>query len=156
MKKLIIVSDSHGNRQALDALDGIFAESDCIVHLGDTSSDGRYIYNKFPDRTVVINGNCDILSVGEKEKIIRLEGVNIFACHGHAYSVKSTLSRLAKRAKELDCKIALYGHTHDAREDEIDGVTLLNPGTLSRYSQKSYLYLVINGDKFTQKIVRID
>lgn len=156
MKKIIVVSDSHGNRQALDSLDPIFAESDIIIHLGDTSSDGGYIRKNYPDKTYVLNGNCDIMSVGEKEQIINCEGVNIFCCHGHMYSVKTTLARLAKRAKELDCKIALYGHTHDAREDEIDGVTLINPGTLSRYSQKSYAYLVINGDKFTQKIVRIN
>ena len=156
MKKIVVVSDSHGNRQALDSLDGIFAESDLIIHLGDTSSDGGYIRNKYPDKTVVINGNCDFISVGDKERVIKIEDVNIFACHGHAYSVKSTLSRLALRAKELDCKIALYGHTHEALESETGGVTLLNPGTLSRYSSKSYLYLVINGDKFTQKIVRIN
>ena len=156
MKKIVVISDSHGNRQALDGLDTIFLESDLIIHLGDTSSDGNYIRSKYPDKTVVINGNCDFVSVGEKEKVISIEGVNIFACHGHMYSVKSTLSRLAARAKELECNIALYGHTHNAREDEIDKVTLLNPGTLSRYSGKSYLYLVVNGDKFTQKIVRID
>ena len=156
MKTIVVVSDSHGNRQALDALDGIFAESDLIVHLGDTSSDGGYIRSKYPGKTEVINGNCDFISVGEKEKVINCEGINILACHGHAYSVKTTLARLAKRAKELDCRLALYGHTHEAKETEIDGVTLLNPGNLSRYSQKSYLYLVINGDKFTQKIVRID
>ena len=156
MKKIIVVSDSHGNRQAIDSLDPIFAESDLIIHLGDTSSDGGYIRKNYPDKTVVINGNCDIMSVGEKEKILNCEGVNIFCCHGHIYSVKSTLVRLAQRAKELGCALALYGHTHDAREDEIDGVTLINPGTLSRYSQKSYAYLVINGNKFTQKTVRIN
>lgn len=156
MKKITVVSDSHGNRQALDNLNGIFAESDYIIHLGDTSSDGNYIANKFPEKTVVINGNCEFMSVGQKEKILDIGGVKIFACHGHLYSVKTTLSRLTQRAKELDCKIALYGHTHDAREDEIDGITLLNPGTLSRYSAKSYLYLVINDGKFTQKIVRTD
>ena len=156
MKTVVVVSDSHGNRQALDGLAQIFAESDMIVHLGDTSSDGGYIRSIYPDKTVVINGNCDFMPVGEKEKILNIEGVNILCCHGNAYSVKSTLSRLAERAKELDCKIALYGHTHDAKESEIDGVTLLNPGTLSRYSQKSYMYLVINNGAFTQKIVRIN
>ena len=156
MKKIVVVSDSHGNRKALDELDIIFAECDCIIHLGDTSSDGGYIRKKYPDKTVVINGNCDMFGLGENEKVISFEGVNIFACHGHLYSVKSTLSRLAKRAKELDCTLALYGHTHDAKESEIDGLTLINPGTLSRYSQKSYLYLVINGDAFTHKIVWIN
>ena len=134
MKTIIVISDSHGNRQALDGLDGIFSESDYIIHLGDTSADGNYIRSRFPDKTFVINGNCEMFSCGVKEKVINIEGVKIFACHGHLYSVKTTLARLAKKAKELGCDIALYGHTHDAREDEIDGVTLLNPGTLSRYS----------------------
>ena len=154
MKTIVVVSDSHGNRQALDGLDGIFSESDYIIHLGDTSADGNYILCKYPDKTTVINGNCEIFSVGESEKILNIDSVRIFACHGHMYSVKSTLSRLAKKAKELGCDIALYGHTHCAREDEINGVTLLNPGTLSHYAQTSYLYLVINNGKFTQKIVR--
>ena len=156
MTKIIVISDTHGNRRAIDGLDGLFAESDLIIHLGDTSADGNYIYGKYPDKTFVLNGNCEIFSVGENEKILDIGGVRILACHGHLYSVKTTLVKLAERAKELDCRIALYGHTHEARESEIDGVTLLNPGTLSRYADKSYLYLVINEGKFTQKIVRIN
>ena len=41
MKTVVIVSDSHGNRQAIDRLDAVFSESDCVIHLGDTSSDGN-------------------------------------------------------------------------------------------------------------------
>ncbi len=156
MTKITVVSDSHGNRRTIDGLDGIFSESDLIIHLGDTSSDGNYILGKYPHKTHVLNGNCEIFACGENEKILNIEGVKILACHGHLYSVKTTLHKLAQRAKELDCRIALYGHTHDARESEIDGVTLLNPGTLSRYAEKSYLYLVVNEGKFTQKIVRIN
>ncbi len=84
------------------------------------------------------------------------EGIKIFACHGHLYSVKTTLARLAKRAKELGCQVALYGHTHEARESVIDGVTLLNPGSLSRYADKSYLYLIVNDGKITYKTVRVN
>lgn len=156
MKTVVVLSDTHGFRRGIDELEQIFAESDYIVHLGDTSSDGSYIRTKFPDKTVVINGNCDIPSFGEDEKVLEIEGVKIFLCHGHRYSVKSTLLRLAARAKELGCSLALYGHTHSAREDEIDGVTLINPGSGTRYGQRSYLYLVVNGDKTTYKSVRIN
>lgn len=155
MKKITVVSDSHGNRRALDGLDGIFSESDIVIHLGDTSSDGSYIRAKFP-HTVLINGNCDPAKLGADEEVIQVEQVKIFACHGHLYSAKSTLSRLAQRAKELGCQIALYGHTHRAREDFIDGVTLINPGALYRYGEKSYLYLVVNGEKFTTKTVPLN
>lgn len=155
MKTAVVVSDTHGFRRGLDELDGIFAENDIIIHLGDTSSDGGYIRSRYPEKTHVLNGNCDLSKIGEDEEIIQIENVKIFACHGHLYSVKSTLARLAKRAKELDCSVALYGHTHRAREDEIDGVLLLNPGCGTRYSARSYLYLIINGDKITYKTVTL-
>lgn len=156
MKTIVAVSDTHGNRQIFGKLDGIFAESDLIIHLGDTSSDGSLIRSIYPDKTRLLNGNCDIPKLGENESVIEVEDLKIFACHGHMYSVKSTLLKLAARAKELGCQIALYGHTHTAREDEIDGVTLLNPGSCTRYGGNSYLYLVINGKKAVHKIVRLD
>lgn len=156
MKKITVVSDTHGNIAAIQKLYPIFAESDMIIHLGDTSGDGSYLRGLLPDKTVVINGNCDLTSLGDDERVISVEGVKIFACHGHRYSVKSTLSRLALKAHNEGCKIALYGHTHAAREDEIEGVTLLNPGCGTRYGARSYLYLVVNGEKFTYKIVPIN
>lgn len=155
MKKIVVLSDTHGYRKGIEELDGIFAESDIIIHLGDTSADGSIIRAKYPNKTFVINGNCDPLPIGEDEEVIEVENVRIFACHGHRYSVKTTLTRLAERAKELGCKIALYGHTHRAREDEIDGIILLNPGAGTRYFTRSYLYLVINGDKIVSKCVTL-
>lgn len=155
MKTVTVISDTHGNRGLFEKLDGIFAESGYIIHLGDTSADGYFISKKYPEKTVIINGNCDPMKLGDNEKVLNIEGVKIFACHGHRYGVKQSLVKLAARAKELGCNIALYGHTHDAREDVIDGVTLLNPGTGSRYSQQSYIYLVINGGKAVHKIVQI-
>ena len=154
MKTVTILSDTHGNRRAIDNLENILNESDYIIHLGDTSGDGSYIHKKHGDKTYLVNGNCDPLKLGENELIIEIEGVKIFATHGHLYSAKATLLKLALRAKELGCNICLYGHTHSAREDEFEGVTLINPGCMTRYSQNSYCYLVINGEKFTAKIVQ--
>lgn len=153
MKSVFVLSDTHGNRRAIDNLTPIMAESDYIIHLGDTSQDGNYIRTRFPDKTYVINGNCDLMKSGENEIVLTVENVNIFACHGHLFSVKSTLERLAARAAELDCKLALYGHTHRAAERDVNGVKTVNPGTLSRYSENSYAYIVINGDKIVVKTV---
>lgn len=152
MKTLIAVSDSHGNRAALEKLFPIFSESDYIFHLGDTSSDGSFIRRSFPDKTYLINGNCDFERLGEKELTLQIEDVRIFACHGDAYGVKYGYDRLAYRAKELDCSVALFGHTHCATERELDGVLLFNPGTTKKYTQGTYLYLVINGNKAVGKI----
>lgn len=155
MKTAVIISDTHGNMRQITALYGIFRECDYIIHLGDTSGDGARIKKEFGDKTILVNGNCDPVKLGENEVILNIEGVKILATHGHLYSAKTTLNKLYMRGNEKNCRIVLYGHTHRAREDEIDGVTLINPGNLSRYSQNSYCYLVINGDKFVSKIVSI-
>lgn len=139
----------------LNKLYGVFGESDLIIHLGDTSSDGSRLRADFPDKTVLLNGNCDPVKLGDDEKVIEVENLRIFATHGHLYSAKTTLTKLAKRAKELGCAIALYGHTHCAREDEVDGVKLINPGNFYRYSQNGYCYLVVNGENAACKLVEI-
>ena len=153
MKTAVIISDTHGNMPKITSLYGIFEECDYIVHLGDTSGDGARIKKDFPGKAILINGNCDPVKLGENETILSIENVRIFATHGHLYSAKTTLTKLYMRGKEENCGLILYGHTHRAREEEIDGVTLINPGNLSRYSQNSYCYLVISGDKITSKIV---
>jgi hypothetical protein len=155
MKKIVVISDTHGNIPAMEKLVDIFNESDYIIHLGDTSSDGMRIKKQYPDKTFIVNGNCDIYRLGEKEMVLQVEGVKLFICHGEAYNVKKGLETLAKRAKELDCRIALYGHTHTPSEDKIGNIRLFNPGTLSRYSTNTYLYLVINDNRVTGKIVEL-
>lgn len=156
MTTIVVLSDTHGNRRDIESLFPVMEESDMIIHLGDTSQDGSFILAKFPNKTYLLNGNCDIFKAGENELVLEVEGVKIFACHGHLYSVKSTPVKLVKRAKELDCAVALYGHTHTACEKEIDGVLTVNPGTMSKYARKSYCYLVINGNKAVAKTVYCD
>lgn len=155
MTTIVVLSDSHGNRRSIEQLFPVMEESDIIIHLGDTSQDGSFIKAKFPDKTYLLNGNCDIMRAGENELTLEVEGLKLFACHGHLYSVKSTQQKLVNRAKELGCAVALYGHTHSAFEEEIDGVLTINPGTMSRYSNKSYCYLVINGNKAVAKTVAV-
>ncbi len=156
MKTITVVSDSHGNRAALDKLNGVFSECDYIIHLGDTSGDGAYIKKQFPGKTYVLNGNCDIVPVGEKELELQIEGVRLLACHGDRYGVKYTTERLRARAEERGCTVALFGHTHKPLELAEGNVTLYNPGTLSRYGRKTYLYLVVNGGKAVGKIAELD
>ncbi len=155
MTTFVIVSDSHRNRAALNALRDVFSECDYIVHLGDFSSDGAYVKNMYSDKTIIINGNCDIDKLGVDEYVLQAEGVSILMCHGHRYGVKQTLEKLLSAAKENSCGVALYGHTHRACSETIDGIKLINPGSLSRYGEQSYCYMVVHKGKVTEKIVRV-
>lgn len=152
MKKITVVSDTHGNIAAIQKLFPVFAESDYIIHLGDTSSDGQVIRREFPDKTYLLNGNCDLSKLGESELVLEVEGVKIFACHGDRYGVKHGYDRIAYKAEQEGCRVALFGHTHAPIEKTVGSVMLFNPGTLRRYVANTYLYLVINGDKAVGKI----
>ena len=155
MKKIIVVSDSHGNVSAVEGLRPLIAENDIFVHLGDGAQDIRAITAEFPEKVYFCGGNCDFFTAYPTEGVMEVEGVRIFYCHGHRYGVKNSLDTLAQVAKSRDCDIALYGHTHEAKITQIDGVTLVNPGTL-RYALDrggSYCYLVVNGSKFTPVLV---
>lgn len=152
MKTVVIVSDSHGKRATLQKLYPLFGENDLVVHLGDGSSDMRDFARIYPDKTYVLKGNCDF-SYGKDEIVIEEEGIRVLCCHGHRYGVKSGLSRLAKHAKELNCTVALYGHTHRADIQTVDGVLCINPGALGSYVSPSYCYLVLHKEKATPTVV---
>ena len=122
MKTLIAVSDTHGHKENLNALSQIFEECDYIVHLGDGRADMREISEKYPEKTYVLKGNCDLCG-GLKEAEIQIEGVKIFACHGDLYRVKSEPFTLAEEAKRRGASVALYGHTHRAAVHRADGCT---------------------------------
>ena len=155
MKKLIVISDSHGNARAVESLLPLIAENDYVVHLGDGAADMREIRAQYPEKVYACCGNCDFFSPIPEEGVLEVEYLRILYCHGHRYRVKSDLTALAKATKERGCEIALYGHTHRAEITEIDGVTLINPGSFKRPIGEggSYCYLVINKDKYTPVLV---
>lgn len=154
MKTFLILSDSHGRRGAFDKIKPLFAENDYIVHLGDGSSDCRELFARYPEKTYICKGNCDF-SYGAEEYVIEAEGLSLFVCHGHRYGVKSGLKKLAARARERGCEIALYGHTHRASIETVDGVLCINPGAAGSYSEPSYCYLVLHNGKATPTIVSL-
>ncbi len=153
MKTFIIISDSHGRAGAVERVQRLFSENDFIIHLGDGSGDMRPVMGEFPEKTRVMKGNCDFY-FGEDECVIEAEGVRVFCCHGHKYGVKHGLERLVARAKELDCTVALYGHTHIADIKDVDDVLCVNPGSVGDYAEPTYCFMAIHRGNVTATIVR--
>lgn len=152
MKKIVVLSDTHGNVSGLEKIRNILAENDAVIHCGDGYKDLDY----FPEikEKHCVKGNCDGLN--RDEKIIEIEGKKVLILHGHNHGVKSGIERLRYYAMEKGVNVVFYGHTHKASIVEADGITFINPGNLSKYSaSNSYCYVVINGDKLTPVIVQI-
>ncbi|MBR5501877.1 MAG: metallophosphoesterase [Oscillospiraceae bacterium] len=131
MKRLLVLSDSHGSATDLAAICALHPEADRIVFLGDGEEDIELLQLSFPElKPLSVRGNNDFYSSHPYEDVLVLGGARIFYTHGHRYGVKGGLARLAAEAKSRGCGIALYGHTHEARCDKIDGVYLINPGAV--------------------------
>ena len=151
MIKITVLSDTHGNLTDIDKLLTIMSESDFVFHLGDHFDDMRNVYSQLKHKLYRVHGNCDWGS--NKELVLPIGEHNFLITHGDLYGVKSGFDRIVKRAKEENCSVVLYGHTHVADVRKQDGVLLINPGTLSKYStKKSFCYIIVNGDKITPVI----
>lgn len=152
--KICIFSDSHGF--AGNMIKAVNLEKpDAVFFLGDGESDIAEIETKFPDLPAyIVRGNCDFRSNRESTMIVTLDGVKIYATHGHLSDVKydPRLEMLASQAREAGADIALFGHTHRQNLSENLGVTLLNPGTAGRGWYPGYAVLTINEGRFRAEL----
>ena len=79
-------------------------------------------------------------------QILKIDNIIIFMAHGHRHDVYDTTYHLRREAQTIGAKIALYGHTHVAQCEYIDGIYVMNPGSISRprLGAKSYGFIDID------------
>ena len=130
--RILIFSDSHRDVESCADVITRIVGVDMIFHAGDHASDAAQIAARFPHIPVrSVLGNCDF-SQAPKELVITAEDKKILLTHGHLYNVKNDYeySSLMRRASELNCDCAVFGHTHEGLCDIKGGITLLNPGSI--------------------------
>ena len=130
--KILVLSDSHGTLSSME--NAVERERpDYIFHLGDCQRDARQLETFYPEIPLLsVPGNCDRPLPDARLTLLReFGGVRILLTHGHAYGVKGGLLRLELAAREAGARVALFGHTHRACCEDLDGLWLLNPGACS-------------------------
>jgi putative phosphoesterase len=128
----MVLSDTHGNYPlAIRAVDQA-GTVDCIIHLGDEMADACIIESIAGVPLIMVPGNCDPTTTAPRELLQTLAGKRFFITHGDLYHVKSGLSRLHRKALEEKVEVVLYGHTHVASIELIDGIFFINPGCLAK------------------------
>lgn len=129
MKKILVLSDSHGDvNNMILAVKSV--QPDMIIHLGDCWSDAQELRMEFPEIPMEqVPGNCDC-SQEFQERELLIEGKRVFICHGHTLNVKAGYLNLQYEAEEREVDAALFGHTHQVFYDLHNGITYLNPGSI--------------------------
>ena len=151
--KVCVFSDSHGCSANLVKAVKTEEPSLCFF-LGDGEKDVQILEKRFPSLPVYsVRGNCDLRSEQPRQICCVMGGVRFFATHGHLFNVKydPSLSELLQEAKGAD--VVLFGHTHTALRESRDGMEILNPGSIGRYTRPSYGIIMI-GDGEIQTEIR--
>lgn len=146
MAKWIIVSDNHTEKGILFDVINQYDDVDVALHLGDsefTYDDSELSYFQR------VKGNTDFYPEFPNDLTVRDNGINAYVTHGHLFQANQSRERLAATAKSKGCQFAFYGHTHVAKYELIDGIHVINPGSISQSRsniEETYAELVINDD----------
>ncbi len=148
--KILIVSDTHRKNENLKKVLERESPIDMMIHLGDAEG-SEELYRKWlpvTTRLIVMKGNNDFFSNLESEKEVRIGRNLCLLTHGHYYNVSLDTELLRKEAKARSFDVAMFGHTHRPFLETEDGVTLLNPGSLSypRQEGRRPTYMIMDVD----------
>lgn len=145
---ILLISDIHGSlfyaRKAIEAFEREKAR--LIAILGDELYHGARnplpeeynpkgvaeLLNGYSDKIIAVRGNCDsevdemVLDypIMSTYSTILYESRRIFLTHGHIYN-ENNLPKLSKG------DVFVYGHTHIPKAENIDGIYVINPGSIS-------------------------
>ena len=132
--KVLILSDSHGNTYNVRAALAKHPDAGHIIFLGDGERDFEYLAGDIGTRPLtMVCGNCDFGSQLNDKELVRISGNLVYCVHGHKQFVKYGLDSLMKEAEETGASLALFGHTHEQYTDYIDGLHIMNPGSINEY-----------------------
>lgn len=147
--KILIVSDSHGDREVLVELKKRYASQvEQMFHCGDselTADDSIW------DSFAVVGGNMDYDTGYPLQEVVTLGENRFFMIHGHHHDVKFSMNPLIEAAKQVNAQFAFFGHSHELGVEKRENILLLNPGSIlqprGRFNIKTYAILDIDQDK---------
>ncbi len=150
MKKVLIMSDTHGDKRLYKKI--LDKENpDISIHAGDFCCDFDDI-KKYFDYIVLGNNDFD----GPEILDFKIEGLSIRLMHGHQFPnfLGNQLKRneyLLNYAKDSKLDILITGHTHIEYLNFEDNILVLNPGSLimprNTFLKPSYAIINIDNGK---------
>lgn len=144
--KYLIISDIHGSYYYLNKALKVFKKEKCdkILILGDVLYHGprndlpkQYapkkiipLLNEITDKIICVRGNCDaevdqmVLKFPIRKGKEIDDNITAYVTHGHKINPQNSYKK-----KKVD--VVLFGHSHIHEITNVDGVTYINPGSIS-------------------------
>lgn len=156
--RILLLSDTHGDSDRVLKISEKLTGIDLVLHCGDYQHDAFMLEDTLGIPVISVKGNCDGNTREDKE-IVETPYGKILLTHGNWESVDFKYDNLLYMAEEKDCFAVCFGHTHVAFAEEIGGIHLINPGSLTEPRDGSggtYAILRCTEDDFCANIVRYD
>jgi len=135
--QLAVIADTHIPTRAAaipDRFEERIRAADHVIHAGDfTSAEALEHVHDLADELTAVHGNMDgrALELPAVASLV-VEGVTVVVTHGTG-SPSGYEDRVAGVAREEggDDAVGVAGHTHTVLDTVVDGVRLLNPGSVT-------------------------
>ncbi len=141
--RLLVFSDAHGTTHG--PREALLAQplAKHVFFLGDGARALEPLVEEFSDRTFYfVRGNCDAFADYPDANLAKVGGITVFYTHGHLYGADEEKMALTARLRGAD--LLLYGHTHVPRAGYVEGLHIVNPGSIARSRQGANSYAVID------------
>ena len=136
--RILIVSDTHRyNKNYLELVERL-KPLDMIIHCGDVEGSEYTLKEAAECPVMMIAGNNDFFTPLPKELDFTIEKYKVWVTHGHHYSVYSGNKRITEEARSRGVDIVCFGHTHIPVLEQTDGLTVINPGSISYPRQSNF------------------
>ena len=131
-EKILVLSDNHRKLDFVEKVLRLHPDIQMCIHLGDSEGEGD-VQALLPKgcESYFVQGNNDFFSYLPKDVEVRIGKERCFLSHGHLYGVNFGLERLAEEARDRNCSMAFFGHTHRPCNKVVNGVHCINPGSIS-------------------------
>ena len=150
---LAVFSDSHGAVRPMAAAVEQY-HPDCVLFLGDGVWDAERVRKMFPEtRFIILRGNCDHEPGYEDRALFTLEGVGIYAEHGHEHGVRYSMDKFCTSVLCSGSALGLYGHTHRPMWQEVRGMQIVNPGSIGSAQHPTFALVRIEEGKADVRIL---
>lgn len=126
-----MVSDTHGSNSLFLQLVKRYEPLDMVIHCGDIEGSEYTIASAAECEVHMVAGNNDFFSDAPLEEEFEIGSHRVLLSHGHHYYISMGNERICEEARSRGCDIVIYGHTHRPVIEQKDGVTAVNPGSLT-------------------------
>jgi len=155
-----VISDTHSLNLPVPLIKR-FKTVDLIIHAGDICDVHTIKLLKKLAPLKAVQGNMDEPAVKRvlalKETIV-CENLKIGVTHGHFGENREALKNAMKSFKDDKMDVVIFGHSHQAYNEKVDGTLYFNPGSpndVVKARNFTYGLLTIEEGKIKAEIIKI-